>query len=369
VIEHGGGTADREITLLTGGYGISRVASSDIMLADQRQDPSRNARAASLSSEAVPTDLLTIRAPAPDWFRWAISHPRQSQFVMVAGCRIHYLYWAREPARPGGRGLLFIHGGGAHSYWWSYIAPYFTRDFRVAAIDLSGMGDSGWRAHYTSELRAEEIRAVMAAAQLGERPFVIGHSFGGFMTMKVASQYGDRLGGAVIVDSPIRPPEEEARHPLTRPPMGNRRVYETFDAALARFRLMPEQPCDNPFIVEFIGRHSLRRAEDGWVWKFDSEAMGSRRFGEPVREYLQAVGCRAALIFGEKSALVSRETASYMSSLMGPRAPVVEVPEARHHVMLDQPLGFVAALRMLLDSWMRNESAEGSGPLRATRDN
>jgi hypothetical protein len=53
------------------------------------------------------------------------------------------------------------------------------------------------------------------------------------------------------------------------------------------------------------------------------------------------------------------ETASHMSSLMGPRAPVVEIPEARHHVMLDQPLGFVAALRILLGSWMRNESAEG----------
>jgi len=57
---------------------------------------------------------------------------------MVAGCRIHYLFWARELARPGERGLLFVHGGGAHSHWWSYIAPYFTRDFRVAAIDLSG---------------------------------------------------------------------------------------------------------------------------------------------------------------------------------------------------------------------------------------
>jgi hypothetical protein len=73
--------------------------------------------------------------------------------------------------------------------------------------------------------------------------------------------------------------------------MGNRRVYETFDAALARFRLMPEQPCDNPFIVEFIGRHSLRRAEDGWVWKFDSEAMGSRApAAEPVGGVRQ---CRA----------------------------------------------------------------------------
>jgi len=334
---------------------------SGMMLADQPQGRCNNVRAASLNSEAVPADLLTIRAPTPDWFRWAISRPRQSQFVTVAGCRIHYLVWARESPQPSERGLLFVHGGGAHCHWWSYIAPYFTRDFRVAAIDLSGMGDSGWRAHYSSELRAEEIRAVMAAAQLGERSFVIGHSFGGFMTMKVASQYGDALGGAVIVDSPIPSPEEEARHPLTRPPMGNRRVYETFDAALARFRLMPEQLCNNPFIVEFIGRHSLRAAENGWVWKFDSEAMGSRRFGEPVREYLQAVGCRAALIFGEQSALVSRETASYMSSLMGPRAPVVEVPEARHHVMLDQPLAFVAALRMLLESWMRNESVEGSG--------
>ena len=28
--------------------------------------------------------------------------------------------------------------------------------------------------------------------------------------------------------------------------------------------------------------------------------------------------------------------------------------------MLDQPLAFVAALRMLLDSWMRNASVEGS---------
>jgi len=331
-----------------------------MMLADQWQGRYDYARAASLSSEAVPADLLTIRGPAPDWFRWAISRPRQSQFVTVAGCRIHYLVWACEPSTSGERGLLFVHGGGAHSHWWSYIAPYFTRDFRVAAIDLSGMGDSGWRAHYNSDLRAEEIRAVMAAAQLGERPFVIGHSFGGFMTMKVASQYGDVLGGAVIVDSPIRSPEEEARHPLTRPPMGNKRVYETFDAALARFRTMPEQLCDNPFIVEFIGRHSLRRAENGWVWKFDSEAMGSRRFGEPVREYLQSVGWRAALIFGEKSVLVTREMASYMSSLMGPRAPIVEVPEARHHVMLDQPLAFVAALRMLLDSWMRNESVEES---------
>ena len=39
------------------------------------------------------------------------------------------------------------------------------------------------------------------------------------------------------------------------------------------------------------------------------------------------------------------------------------MPEARHHVMLDQPLAFVAALRMLLDGWMRSKAAERSGDI------
>ena len=51
--------------------------------------------------------------------------------------------------------------------------------------------------------------------------------------------------------------------------------------------------------------------EDGWTWKFDANALGARRFGEPFREYLQAVRCRPAPRFGENSALVSRHIASY----------------------------------------------------------
>ena len=309
-----------------------------------------------MSDASIPADDLAIRTSAPAWFRWAVSCPKQSRRVVVDGCPIHYLLWPAEADGSIGRGLLFVHGGGAHAQWWSFITPYFMRQFRVAAIDLSGMGDSGRRESYGSEIRAAEMRAVIADAGLGERPFVIGHSFGGFMTMKFASEFGQELGGAVIVDSPIRSPEEEVHRPMAPPNWGNKKVYPTFDAALARFRLMPPQTCDNDFIVEFIGRHSLMPVEGGWTWKFDGASMGSRRFGEPFREYLQAVRCRAALMFGEKSALVSRATASYMSRLMGPLAPIVEVPEAQHHVMLDQPLAFVAALRMLLENWIRAEA-------------
>ena len=313
---------------------------------------------ADLDDPSSAADRLVVRAAAPDWFQRAIACVPQECIVEVEGCPIHYLLWPARVETSNGRGLLFVHGGGAHAHWWSFIAPYFARDFRVAAIDLSGMGDSGRRENYGAELRAREMRSVIADAALGERAFVVGHSFGGFMTMKFAAVFGEETGGVVIVDSPIRSPTEEAQNPMSPPNWGNRKIYPTFEAGLARFRLMPAQNCENDFIVEYIARHSLTAIDGGWTWKFDGNAIGARRFGEPFRDYLQAVRCRAALVFGENSALVSRHTAAYMSSLLGPDAPIVEVPEAQHHVMLDQPLAFVAALRALLQSWVRPEHGE-----------
>ncbi|MDA1099867.1 MAG: alpha/beta hydrolase [Proteobacteria bacterium] len=298
-----------------------------------------------------------VSPPAPDWFLRAIDDPTYSRLVDVDGCAIHYLTWfdagnaPRDDDRPG---LLFIHGGGAHANWWRFIAPFFAAAYRVAAIDLSGMGDSGARETYLPETWAREIGAVLADSGLGPRPVIVGHSFGGLIAMKYGAEHGAALSGMVIVDSPVQDPNDT---PLPKPAPPSRsgpRVYPDLSTALARFRLMPEQPCENAYITDFIARTSIRQTDGGWTWKFDFKVMGSRRFGEPYGEELKALECRAALIYGDKSAIVSRRTGAYMSSVMGPKAPVVEIPEAHHHVMLDQPLAFVAALRAILDGWARD---------------
>lgn len=295
---------------------------------------------------------LALSGPAPAWFERALAAPMRSGFVEVEACPIHYLRWQDQGTSEPRRGLLLVHGGGAHANWWRFIGPLLARDYRVAAIDLSGMGDSGRRDEYSAGLRAAEMRRVIAAADLGPMPFIAGHSFGGYMTMRFGAEYGEEIGGAVIVDSPIRRPDD----PMDQAPrraLSLERHYPDFDTALERFRLLPAQDCNNPYILEFIARHSLRESAAGWTWKFDTSAMGTRRWGEPFHEHLQKLRCRAALLFGENSALVSRATADYMQELMGPQAPVVEIPEAQHHVMLDQPLAFVASLRTLLDGWVR----------------
>ena len=78
------------------------------------------------------------RVKGPDWFEAAVLTPCESARLPVAGTPIHYLRWG-DRSKPG---LLLVHGNGAHAYWWSFIAPFLAREYNVAALDLSGMGDS-----------------------------------------------------------------------------------------------------------------------------------------------------------------------------------------------------------------------------------
>ncbi|MEQ1864835.1 MAG: alpha/beta hydrolase [Micropepsaceae bacterium] len=284
----------------------------------------------------------------PAWFEQAIATPAESKWVNVEGARIHYLRWGRRD-KPG---LLLIHGNGAHAYWWSFIAPFLAREYNVAAMDLSGMGDSEPRAHYSMELFVEEELAVARDAGMFEHeepPVFVAHSFGGFATIMAGALHGEKLAGTVIVDSPVNPPDRPGGppHRESRP----HRIYPTLTEALARFRLAPEQPCENDYIVDFIARHSLKQVDGGWTWKFDPSIWTSRFSIGDTAERLRTTKCRIAIMRGEMSVLMPPEVGEYMFSLLGHAAPVIEIPQARHHVMLDQPLAFVSALRALLADW------------------
>lgn len=292
--------------------------------------------------------------PAPPWFTEAITTPYEERRVVVDGCPIHYLAWgdARKP------GLVLVHGGAAHAHWWSFIAPHLTRDYRVVALDLSGHGDSGRRGDYPRDQFAREVIGVIDHAGFVGRPIVVGHSLGGIVTILTAALHGERLAGVVIVDSPVRKPDPETQEGTRGKAFRNPKTYPSEEEALAHFRLVPSQPCDNDFIVEHIARHSLRETDAGFTWKFDKRVFPSST-QKPMSEYLKQVPCRIALMRGEWSVVVLPETAEYMYELLERNAPLVEIPQAHHHLFLDQPLAFIAALRTLLADWEHSVPRRG----------
>jgi pimeloyl-ACP methyl ester carboxylesterase len=297
--------------------------------------------------------------PAPAWFTEAMAHEPQQRFHTVAGARIETLAWG-ERGKPG---LLLMHGNGAHAQWWSFIAPFFARDWRVVAFSWSGMGRSDRRPSgtYSLDLFVDEAFSIAKAEGLFDAtvaPVFVGHSFGGFPTMACAAREGERLRAAVIVDSPLRTPEQRRQFEKARQERGHKplRVYPSFDEALMRFRFMPVQPCEHLYIVDHIARTSLRQVEAndtspaGWTWCFDPFMWRGYRMGHPTED-LSNARCPIAAIWGARSSLVHADVVAYTKRLAPAGSPMIEIPDADHHVMIDQPLAFVTALRGLLAAW------------------
>jgi pimeloyl-ACP methyl ester carboxylesterase len=282
----------------------------------------------------------------PRWFLEAINAPYDRGSVEVEGCPINYLQWGdvRKP------GIVLVHGGAAHAHWWSFIAPQLARAYHVVALDLSGHGDSGKRDEYPRDLWSEEVMAVAADAGIVGAPILVGHSMGGFVCINTAFRYGDRLAGAMIVDSPVRRPDPESEEGYRGKAFRNPKTYPSAEDALSHYRLVPDQPCANQYIVDHIARHSLARNADGqYTWKFDPQIF-RRGIPRTMHDLLPQVGCRVAL-FRAEYGLVDPETGDYMYELLGRNAPVIEIPDAYHHIMLDQPIAMITGIRAVLLDW------------------
>jgi len=285
-------------------------------------------------------------ADTPDWFWSAIEVEPTAGKVEVAGSDVSYLTWS-EPGEPG---LLFVHGHNAHAHWWDFVAPSFKDDYQVAALDLSGMGDSDHRDSYSADTYAEEILRVADVLNMPSNTIVVAHSFGGIMALRALASEAQRFQGLVLVDSGVRHPDEirDPDRDITR--LARPKVYPSREVAMSRFRLQPPQQCANQFIVDHIARHSVDYDGDGWVWKFDEELGSRMAIGIDSAADLSAITARLALIYGAQSESFSAKSAAYMQSLNA-HLQVNSIADAQHHLFLDQPLAFIQQLRDILDGW------------------
>jgi pimeloyl-ACP methyl ester carboxylesterase len=301
---------------------------------------------ADASRDKGPLEIYGGDKPAyPAWAVDAIARaPEVTQF-RVAGATIELLIWGKI----GQPGVLLLHGNGAHAGWWSFIAPFLAKaGYRVAALSFSGMGGSDWREAYTIDLFAEEVLAACAEAKLadnGQAPVVIAHSFGGVPAIHTALMAPDKVGGLILLDSPIEPPGEEWKGPPKR--TAPNRIYATLPDALARFRLAPPQPCENHWALDHIARGSLKQVDGGWTWQFDpflwntlSPMILSSRVG--------ALQMPTVVMRGGNSFLMGDRIFNHMKTIFPSRTGFVTIPEAQHHLMLDQPLATIAALESSL---------------------
>jgi pimeloyl-ACP methyl ester carboxylesterase len=291
---------------------------------------------------------------SPTWFADAITHVPDDLTVDVDDARVHYRRWG-TPDQPG---LVLVHGGAAHARWWDHVAPMLSGEYCVVALDMSGHGDSDRRDSYNLDTWAREVIEVAKDSCLPGPPIVVAHSMGGWVSMTAAADHPEDLSGLILLDSLVQRPDPEEEAHRVGAAFGPLRVYPTFDDARAHFRTVPDQPTSLPYVIDHVARTSLREVEGGWSWKFDPRIFERRSI--PPGDLLRRIRCRVAL-FRSEHGLVSRDIGEYMYEQLGRVAPIVEVPLAWHHVMLDQPIALVTGLRALLADWEHSTPHRRSG--------
>lgn len=278
---------------------------------------------------------------APRWFVDAVHAPYETIPLAHDGARLELLRWGG----PGKPGLLLLHGNRAHARWFSPIAALLAGRFTVAALSWSGMGGSDWRARYGIAGYVEEAMAAIDAAGLHQAgpPVIAAHSFGGSSGIIAAAEHGSELAGVIVCDTYVGPDAASMGKPMATYP----KVYATLDDALARYRLVPAQPCDNAWYVDWIARHSLRAvgADEpggpGYVWRFDP-TMWERLDWRDRWEAVARPQCPLAFIDGALSRIAG--TRDQVRARVPAGTPFEQIAGAHHHLMLDQPLAFAEAV-------------------------
>jgi N-formylmaleamate deformylase len=176
-----------------------------------------------------------------------------------------------------------------------------------------------------------------------EAPILIGHSLGAHVALAFAARHAS-VRAVVLVD-PSRGASPSRRR-ATRLALTLNPSYATRDHAVRRFRFLPGAAHASEGLRRTIAEESVAQRPDGrWGFKFDERwfALPPTDRPDPSR-----VACPVLIVRGADSPLLTVEGAAALAADL-PRARVVEIADAGHHVIVDQPDAWLAAVEAFLD--------------------
>ena len=97
--------------------------------------------------------------------------------------------------------LLFIHGWNINKTYWASQTSFFSKKYRVVALDLPGFGKSGKnRKNWTVEEYGKDVTAILTKLDL-KNVILIGHSMSGAIVVDAALKNPTRVIGVVGIDN------------------------------------------------------------------------------------------------------------------------------------------------------------------------
>lgn len=237
-----------------------------------------------------------------------------------------------------GQGIpaIFLHGFPFDHTIWEPLIPLLKKEARLILPDLRGFGRSPVAGEsYTMRLQAEDIAHLMDTLGI-DQAVLIGHSMGGYVTLAFAQAYPDRLLGLGLVATQAGADSPERRQARLRTAES-----VTHKGAKVVASDMVNTLTANKELIEPI--HEL-------IMKAQPAAIVGALKGMAERHDLTSelanIAVPAAVIAGSADQLVSKDRVETMAQML-PKGWLVEIPNAGHMPMMEDPQAVAAHLRQL----------------------
>lgn len=234
-----------------------------------------------------------------------------------------------------GRPLILMHGWGCDHTTVRSIAATAAQTHTVYNMDFPGFGGSQEPAEvWGVELYTRLIEDLVRKEGL-ERPVLIGHSFGGRVSILYASR--NEVDKVVLVDAAGIKPKRSLKYYL--------KVY-SFKAGKRFWELM----LGKEKAQERVDRMRAKRGSSDYAGASPMmRRILSKVVNEDLTDRLPLISAPTLLIWGENDTATPIADAKKMSRLI-PGSGLVSFPGCGHYSFLDNPIQFRAVLSSFLKS-------------------
>lgn len=239
-------------------------------------------------------------------------------YFFLATC---YNFKNMEPKK----NLVFLHGWGLSSKIFEPIIYRLKNDFEIYSLDLPGFGNSPINKPLVLKDYAEIVRDFLEKNKI-ENPIVIGHSFGGAVTAKLAYLHPESISKIVLVGaSAIRQPR--------------RKMILLKKAADFLKPLLPEKL--RKLVLKLL---KLDQTDYAQIESLELKETFKNVIAENLKSDLSLIKSPTLIIWGENDVVTTIAEGELIAKTI-PGAKLAVVKNAGHFPFLEKPEEFIKLIK------------------------
>jgi esterase len=263
------------------------------------------------------------------------------RFVAVNGLRLHYLDWGSADKPP----FIMLHGISRVAHQFDHLAPYFTANYHVIAIDMRGHGDSGWSPEgaYVVEDYVKDLEAFADKLNLRNLT-LLGNSTGGRVVQVYAGLHPDRVARLIVEDvGPER--TNEIASAFTRQVEAEKDGWASEDELVAYLKRSSAKTPE-PILRSYAHFASKPRDDGRIVWKRDPN-LAKGFVPTELWRFVSRIQSPTIYILGGASRIVPPETQEKLKATL-PHVEIVVMPGLGHYPDQEDTPGFLPIVQKFL---------------------